>query len=97
VNVPNFNIPKYEPHKPFTFDNIRFVPIESAGCYFGVGVHNGKDWLAYVAMLADGTPELYEGKPAVGEVQNFDEDQAQLDLVNRTLGTNFPMSFFPGR
>lgn len=87
----------YKANTPFTHEDIRFVPVEGAGCYFGVGVHEGKDWLAYVAMLADGTPELYEGKPAVGEVSNFDDDQKQLDLVNRTLGTDFPMSKFPGR
>jgi hypothetical protein len=79
--------------QPFTHDTIRFVPIPSLGSYFGVGVWEGRDWLAYVAMLQDGTPEKIRGELQIGEVQNLDDDQAALDLINKTLGTNFPMPF----
>lgn len=83
----------HERAAPFTHDTIRFVPIPSLGSYFGVGVWQGRDWLAYVAMLEDGSPEKIGNELQVGEVQNLDDDQAALDLINRTLGTKFPMPF----
>ena len=76
------------PHAP-----IRFVPIKELGCYFGVGLDNGREWLAYVAMMADGSPEKWGKELQIGQVDNLDDDQAQLDLINKTLGTNFPMPF----
>lgn len=86
------------PLEPFTHEDppnapIRFVPIKTLGSYFGVGVHEGKDWLAYVCMNEDGSPEKIGDELQIGEVQNLDDDQDALDLINRTLGTKFPMPF----
>lgn len=81
----------------FTHDGIEFRPLPSQGVYVGVGTYEGKPFLAYCAMLVDGSPDTTDGAPNWGEATNLDEDQAALDEVNALLGTAFPMSAFLGR
>lgn len=83
---------------PFTHNGVTFQPLESQGAYYGVGQYEGKDYLAFVPMMQDGSPDTdNDGQPNVGEVSNFDERWELLDEVNALLGTSFLPSAFPGR
>lgn len=82
---------------PFTHEGIEFQPLPSQGVYVGVGTYEGKPFLAYCAMLHDGSPEMIDGAPNWGETINLDGRQDLLDEMNALLGSSFSMSDIEGR
>lgn len=81
----------------FTHKGVDYVALPSQGVFVGVGTYEGRPYLAYCAMMQDGSPETYEGEPNVGETINLEGRQDLLDEINGVLGSSFTLSAIEGR